>query len=67
MAQIFEFLKQNIGTVAVLATLVLIVVSIIRNKKRGVGSCGCGCDSCPMSDKCHASAGATDTRDGTDK
>lgn len=61
MAVIFEFFKQNLGTVAVLAVLVGILVPIIlrivKNKKRGISSCGCGCADCPMSGKCHQMAG----------
>ena len=58
MGIIFEFLKQNIGTIVVLAILAailsLVVLRIIRDKKRGVGACSCGCSNCPMSGKCHA-------------
>ena len=58
MGIIFEFLKQNIGTIAVLLILAgilsLVLVRMIRDKKRGVSACSCGCSSCPMSGKCHA-------------
>jgi hypothetical protein len=60
MSAIIEFLKQNVGTIAVLAILAtvitLIAVRIVRNKRRGVSSCGCGCSDCPYSGKCHAGA-----------
>jgi hypothetical protein len=51
--------KENLGSFAVLAVLILIVglvvFKLIRDKKRGKSSCscGCGCGSCPMKDKCH--------------
>ncbi|MDE6521048.1 MAG: FeoB-associated Cys-rich membrane protein [Ruminococcus sp.] len=38
----------------VLATIiVLIIVKLIRDKKQGKTSCGCGCTNCAMKDKCH--------------
>ena len=60
MAAIIKFFTANIGTIAVLlvlfAVLALIAVRIIRNKKKGVSTCSCGCASCPYSGKCHAQA-----------
>ena len=60
MAAIIEFFAANIGTIAVLlvlfAVLALIAVRIIRNKKKGVSPCSCGCASCPYSGRCHAEA-----------
>jgi hypothetical protein len=51
-----EFITQNIGTVAVLLVLAVIVGLIInkirKDKKLGKGSCGCGCSSCAMKDSC---------------
>ena len=45
------------GTAIVVTVLVvivgLIIFSMVRNKKAGKSSCGCGCSSCPMSGKCH--------------
>lgn len=44
------FLMENMGTIVVLAILIVIVGAIaakmIRDKKNGVHSCGCGCDGC---------------------
>ena len=44
-------------TVLICAVLVLIVgailYSLIRNRKKGKSSCGCGCSSCPMGGMCH--------------
>ena len=38
----------------VLAAIVAgIIVKMIKNKKEGKSSCGCGCGSCPMSSECH--------------
>ncbi|MBP1737326.1 MAG: hypothetical protein H6Q60_1207 [Oscillospiraceae bacterium] len=31
-----------------------IIVSMVRNKKKGKSACGCGgCDCCPSDDICH--------------
>ncbi len=32
---------------------VAIIVSEIRKRKSGKGSCSCGCDGCSMSNICH--------------
>ncbi len=49
-------ISENIGTIAVLVILAvisaLIVWRIIKNKKEGKSSCGCGCSNCPMSGEC---------------
>jgi hypothetical protein len=38
----------------VLAVIVAgIVIRMIKNKRAGKSSCGCGCSSCPMSSECH--------------
>ena len=50
--------SENIGSIAVLLALALIIglvaFKVIRDKKRGKSSCGCGCGSCPMSKECHS-------------
>ena len=49
------FLQLNGGTILLTAVLVLAVVSIIRylvrQKRQGCSSCGCGCEGC--SGHCH--------------
>lgn len=35
------------------AIVTAIVVKMVKNKKAGKSSCGCGCGSCPMSSECH--------------
>jgi len=51
------WLTANLATImigAVLLTVVsLIIISLIRNKKKGKSSCGCGCRDCPMDGTCH--------------
>ena len=41
-------------SLALLAILGGIVLHMIRKKKRGESSCGCGCSSCAMNGTCHA-------------
>ena len=48
---------ENLSTIIISVILVLIVgaiiYSMIKNKKRGKTSCGCGCSNCAMSEICH--------------
>lgn len=48
---------ENIATIIICIALLLIVTGIIagmiRDKRKGKSSCGCGCASCPMSSSCH--------------
>lgn len=52
-----SYLTANIGTIVVLAVLILVVALIIRGqireKKAGRSSCGSGCSHCAMAGKCH--------------
>ncbi len=54
----WEWIVNNLSTI--LVSLVLlgllggIVWSMIRKKKRGEISCGCGCSNCAMNGTCHA-------------
>lgn len=51
-----SFITENIGTIAVLLVLVLVVGAVItkmvRDKKSGKSSCGCDCSNC--SANCHS-------------
>lgn len=48
----------NLGTavvlIAVIAVVALVIVSVIRDKKAGRKSCGCGCAHCAMHGQCHS-------------
>lgn len=52
-----EFITANLATIlicAILAAVVgLVVFSMVRNKKSGKSSCGCGCGGCAMKEQCH--------------
>ncbi|NCC61619.1 MAG: FeoB-associated Cys-rich membrane protein [Verrucomicrobiae bacterium] len=51
------WLAENLATIlictALAAVVALIIISMIRGKKKGKTSCGCGCTGCPMSGSCH--------------
>lgn len=51
------WLIENTATIIICAALIAVVAAIIigmiKNKKNGKSSCGCGCSSCPMSSSCH--------------
>lgn len=53
------WISENIATIIVCAVLIaivaLIIVRLIRNKKQGKTSCGCGCSNCPSAGICHQS------------
>ncbi|MBQ1358428.1 MAG: FeoB-associated Cys-rich membrane protein [Oscillospiraceae bacterium] len=53
-----DWLLSQLSTIIVLlllaAVVAAIIVSMARDRKNGVSSCGCGCSSCPMHDKCHS-------------
>ncbi|MDE7390116.1 MAG: FeoB-associated Cys-rich membrane protein [Lachnospiraceae bacterium] len=51
------FLMENLSTIIiglVLAVIVaLIVTKMVKDRKKGKSSCGCGCENCPSSSMCH--------------
>ena len=51
------WLMNNLSTIIVcivlIAVVVLIINKMIKDKKNGKSSCGCGCSNCAMAGKCH--------------
>ncbi len=51
------WITANLGTIIVSLILILIVAAIVakmlKDKKAGKSSCGCGCSGCAMSETCH--------------
>ena len=51
------WLTQNIGTilicVALVAVFALLILSLVRDKKKGKASCCGGCAGCAMAGHCH--------------
>ena len=52
-----EWISENLFTLIISVLLAAVVFFIlrklVRDRKRGKSSCGCGCESCPMSGSCH--------------
>ena len=55
-----DFFVNNLGTllagVIVLAVVILVIVKLIRDKKKGKIACGCDCGHCAASAGCHHDA-----------
>lgn len=53
---LIEFFGENMGTIVVGLVIVgivaMIVVSLVKIKRAGKNSCGCGCENCLMSNGC---------------
>ena len=52
------WLCENAATLVIggllLAAVAAIVVKIVRDRKKGKSTCGCGCSSCPMGGACQS-------------
>ena len=53
MTWLVENAQTLIICAVLLAVVAAIIVSMIRNKKKGASACGCSCASCAMAGKCH--------------
>lgn len=53
----FRWIAENWTTILIslllLALVVWIVVSLLKNRKKGKSSCGCNCAHCAMAGSCH--------------
>lgn len=53
----FTWFIQNLATILIsfvlLAIVMLVVMQLRKNKKKGKHSCGCNCAHCSMADTCH--------------
>lgn len=51
------WLMENMATIIISAVLIFVVaaiiVSMVRGKRKGKSSCGCGCAGCAMNGACH--------------
>ncbi len=56
------WISENLATIIVCAILLCAVAAVIagmiRDRKKGRSSCGCGCANCPMKGGCHSQAAA---------
>ncbi len=52
------WLVDNLATIIIclvlLSVVVLIIRSMVKDKRNGKGSCGCGCGNCPSAGMCHS-------------
>lgn len=54
MAAFFsEYLSTLVIGAIVFAVIVLIIAKMIKDRRKGKSSCGCGCSNCPSSGICH--------------
>ena len=55
-----EWITLNAGTLLIslllIGLVVLIILQLRRDKKKGKSSCGANCGCCPMSGSCHKKA-----------
>lgn len=53
----FIWIMENAATIIISAVLLIAVAAVIfnmiRNKRKGKSSCGCGCAGCAMNGSCH--------------
>ena len=53
----FTWLMENMATIIISLILVIAVAAVIagmvRGKRKGKSSCGCGCAGCAMNGACH--------------
>ncbi|MBR6999160.1 MAG: FeoB-associated Cys-rich membrane protein [Lachnospiraceae bacterium] len=53
----FTWIAANAGTIVIslvlLTVVTLIVRKMLRDRRAGRHSCGCGCEHCAMSGRCH--------------
>ncbi len=54
MAWLLENLATILVGLALAALLGGIILHMLRQRKRGQTSCGCGCSNCAMRGECHA-------------
>ena len=53
----FTWIMENMATIIISAVLIIVVAAVIagmvRRKRRGKSSCGCGGADCAMNSACH--------------
>lgn len=65
------WIMENMATIMISVVLIMMVaaaiVSMVRSKKKGKTSCGCGCAGCVMNGSCHPAKPENMERENTDK
>lgn len=56
--EMLTWISENIATIIIcmvlIAVVTAVIASMVRSKKKGKSSCGCGCANCAMKDSCHS-------------
>lgn len=51
------FIADNLATIIIglilFVIIAAIVIKLIKDRRNGKSSCGCGCENCPSSGMCH--------------
>lgn len=53
MQTLLSLLPTIIISLILIIVVAAIIIKLIKDKKNGKSSCGCNCDSCPLSGSCH--------------
>lgn len=53
MAAISAYAGTAVVAALLAALVICVVVKLIRDRKKGKSSCGCGCANCPSAGLCH--------------
>lgn len=52
-----HWVAQNLGTICICAIVLLLIgvalFSLLKDRRNGKSSCGCGCSGCSMRGVCH--------------
>lgn len=53
----FTWIMENMATILIGGILILVtgavVIHMVRSRRNGKSSCGCGCSGCAMNGSCH--------------
>ena len=52
MTWLFHPISTIVLCIVLIAAVAAIVAHLVKNKRRGKSSCGCGCQSCAMAEIC---------------
>lgn len=65
------WIMENMATIMISVVLIMMVaaaiVSMVRSKKKGKTSCGCGCAGCAMNGACHPAKPENTEKENTDE
>ncbi len=59
LAWIIENLSTLIVSAILITAVTAVVLSMIRGRKKGKSSCGCGCADCALRSSCHSKSSSS--------